>query len=48
MKKYGEPLDTIYPLLDPTITDDDQRMEKHKHWFCHSSSTASILTDESF
>jgi hypothetical protein len=38
MNKYGTQIDKVYPLLDPDITDEEERRQKHAVWFKSSIS----------
>jgi len=46
MSHYGSVVNKIFPLLDPDIYDDSNRMEKHQVWWLSSKATSFFLTEQ--
>ena len=40
---YGERINKIFPILDPDLANDDERVEKHKSWFVDAPDNAKFL-----
>jgi hypothetical protein len=41
---YGERINKIFPILDPDLTNDDERALKQKSWFTDAPDNAKFLT----
>ena len=45
-KKYGNPMNRIYPLLDPEIESHEERIEKHATWFKQDGMKTKLLLEQ--
>jgi len=44
ISKYGTLINKIYPLLDPDIATNEQRMARHANWFKETSTSSVFMT----